>query len=167
MSTLSFYSNLDRCEFDELRMTDNFSLCGENTFRLNQTHLLKTENTSMATVLLVEDTMTEAAIIGGSLREAGFEVLQATSSEDAKVKLNQRKPDLIVLDVVLPGESGFELCRVLKEQPETTNIPVVMCSTKDGEMDKFWGMKQGAAAYLTKPVEVEELVRTVKFLTRG
>lgn len=121
----------------------------------------------MTTVLIVEDTMTEAAIISGTLREAGFDIVQAVSSEEAKTKLTQRKPDLIVLDVVLPGESGFELCRELKDQPDTNAIPVVMCSTKDSEMDKFWGMKQGASAYLTKPITPEELVRTVKLLTQG
>jgi two-component system, chemotaxis family, response regulator PixH len=121
----------------------------------------------MTTVLIVEDTMTEAAIIGGTLRAAGFDTVEAISSEDAKVKLSQRKPDLIILDVVLPGESGFEFCRDLKDKPETTGIPIVMCSTKDSEMDKFWGMKQGAAAYLTKPVVPDELVRTVKLLTKG
>jgi two-component system, chemotaxis family, response regulator PixH len=118
----------------------------------------------MATVLLVEDTMTEAVIIGGTLKNAGFEVIQVASSEDAKIKLIQSKPDLIVLDVVLPGESGFELCRELKENAHTADIPVVMCSTKNSEMDKFWGMKQGAAAYLTKPITPDELVRTVKLL---
>jgi len=62
----------------------------------------------------------------------------------------------------VPGESGFELCRSIKEAPETANIPVVMCSTKSNEMDKFWGMKQGAVAYITKPISPDELVRTVK-----
>ncbi|MCG9889593.1 MAG: response regulator [Thermosynechococcaceae cyanobacterium MS004] len=121
----------------------------------------------MATVLLVEDTMTEAVIIGGTLKNAGFEVIQAISSEEAKVRLTESKPDLIVLDVVLPGESGFELCRELKEHTDTSAIPVVMCSTKNSEMDKFWGMKQGAAAYLTKPITPDELVRTVKLLIQG
>jgi two-component system, chemotaxis family, response regulator PixH len=118
----------------------------------------------MATVLIVEDTMTEAEIITSALRGAGFETVRATSSEDAKVKLSQNRPDLILLDVVLPGESGFELCRELKEHPETKSIPVVMCSTKSSEMDKFWGMKQGAASYLTKPIVPEELVRTIRLL---
>jgi two-component system, chemotaxis family, response regulator PixH len=126
-----------------------------------------TEITAMTTVLIVEDTMTEAAIISGTLKAAGFDIMQAISSEDAKVQVSQRKPDLIVLDVVLPGESGFELCRELKDKPETNGIPVVMCSTKDSEMDKFWGMKQGAAAYLRKPIVADELVRTVKLLTQG
>jgi two-component system, chemotaxis family, response regulator PixH len=129
--------------------------------------LLQETNNTMPNVLVVEDTKTEAVIITSALQGAGFSITQVGSSEEARVKLGQQKPDLIILDVVLPGESGFEFCRELKEQPDTTGIPVVMCSTKDGEMDKFWGMKQGAAAYLTKPIEVEELVRTAKFLTRG
>ncbi|MFN3360645.1 MAG: response regulator transcription factor [Pseudanabaenaceae cyanobacterium] len=120
----------------------------------------------MATILVVEDTLTQAELIAGTLREAGYTVIIATSSEDAKSKLAQQKPNLLILDVVLPGESGFEFCRELKENADTKDIPVVMCSTKSGEMDKFWGMKQGAAAYLTKPVDTEELLRTVKLLIK-
>jgi two-component system, chemotaxis family, response regulator PixH len=121
----------------------------------------------MTSVLIVEDTLTEAEIITGTLKNAGFTTVVATSSEDAKVKLAQQKPDLIVMDVVLPGESGFELCRELKEKAETKDIPIIMCSTKSGEMDKFWGMKQGASAYVTKPINPDELVRTAKLLSKG
>lgn len=121
----------------------------------------------MATILVVEDTLTQAEIMVGALRKAGFTTIAVTSSEDAKLKINQQKPDAIVLDVVLPGESGFELCREIKENPATKGIPIVICSTKDGEMDKFWGMKQGASSYLTKPISEDELVRTVKLLTTG
>jgi len=121
----------------------------------------------MATVLIVDDTNTEAEIIGGTLQGAGFATIRAISSEDAKVKLSQQKPDLIVLDVVLPGESGFELCRALKEEAHTKTIPIILCSTKDSEMDKFWGMKQGAAAYLTKPIVAADLIRTAKLLIQG
>jgi Response regulators consisting of a CheY-like receiver domain and a winged-helix DNA-binding domain len=120
----------------------------------------------MSTVLVVEDTLTQAEIIAGTLRNAGYTVQVATSGEDAKLKIAQQKPNLIVLDVVLPGESGFELCRELKDKSETKDIPIVMCSTKSGEMDKFWGIKQGAAAYLTKPVNPDELVRTVGLLVK-
>lgn len=120
----------------------------------------------MATILVVEDTLTQAELIAGALRDAGYTVIVANSSEDAKAKIAQQKPNLLILDVVLPGESGFEFCRELKENADTKDIPVVMCSTKSGEMDKFWGMKQGAAAYLTKPVDTEELLRTVKLLIK-
>lgn len=121
----------------------------------------------MATVLVVEDTLTQAEIITGTLRQAGFQTIAVTSSEDAKVKISQQTPDAVVLDVVLPGESGFELCRELKDNPATSKIPIVICSTKDSEMDKFWGMKQGASSYLTKPIDANELVRTVKLLTQN
>jgi two-component system, chemotaxis family, response regulator PixH len=118
----------------------------------------------MATVLVVEDTVTEAEIIISTLHRAGYETVRVGSSEEAKARIVQQRPDLIVLDVVLPGESGFELCRELKEGTGTKSIPVVMCSTKNSEMDRFWGMKQGAASYLTKPIVAEELVRTVRLL---
>jgi two-component system, chemotaxis family, response regulator PixH len=118
----------------------------------------------MTTILVVEDTLTQAEIITGTLRKAGYITVLAGSSEDAKVKIIEQRPDAIVLDVVLPGESGFELCRELKENPETRGIPVVMCSTKSGEMDKFWGLKQGASSYITKPIDTEELVRALKLV---
>lgn len=118
----------------------------------------------MATVLVVEDTLTQAEIITGALRKAGFSTIAVTSSEDARIKISQQKPDAIVLDVVLPGESGFELCRDLKENPETRSIPIVICSTKSGEIDKFWGMKQGASHYLTKPIDPDELLRAVRLV---
>lgn len=121
----------------------------------------------MPTVLVVEDTLTETEIITKTLQKAGFTTIAVTSSEDARVKISQQKPDAIVLDVVLPKESGFELCRELKEDKDTKSIPIVLCSTKSGEMDKFWGMKQGASSYLTKPIDTEELVRTIKMLTQG
>ncbi|BAU15104.1 response regulator receiver protein [Leptolyngbya sp. NIES-3755] len=118
----------------------------------------------MATVLVVDDTLTDSEIITGTLRRSGFETVSVSSSEDAKTKLGDLKPDAIVLDIVLPGESGFEFCRSLKANPDTSDIPVVMCSTKDGEIDRFWGMKQGAASYITKPINPEELIRTVRLL---
>ncbi len=121
----------------------------------------------MSTALVVEDTATQMEILTGCLHKGGFTTITATSSEDAKIKLSSHKPDVIILDVVLPGQSGFELCRDLKAEAGTSSIPVVICSTKSGEMDKFWGMKQGADAYLGKPVDQEELIRTVKQLIKS
>lgn len=120
----------------------------------------------MSTILVVEDTLTQAEIITGSLRNAGFMTVLATNGVEARSHISQQKPSAIILDVVLPNESGFELCRELKDKPETKDIPIVMCSTKSGEMDKFWGMKQGASAYLTKPIDIAELVRTIKLLVK-
>ncbi|MBE9029980.1 response regulator [filamentous cyanobacterium LEGE 11480] len=120
----------------------------------------------MATVLVVDDTLTEIEIITKTLQAAGFSTITANSSEVAKLKINEQRPDAIVLDIVLPGESGFELCRELKDDPATSTIPVILCSTKDSEMDKFWGLKQGAASYLTKPIVGEDLVRTMQALVK-
>lgn len=120
----------------------------------------------MSTVLVVEDTLTEMEILVSCLRQGGLHVVTAASSEEARIKIDKDMPDAIVLDVVLPGRSGYELCRALKAQANTSKIPVVLCSTKGSDMDRYWGMKQGADAYLHKPIDQEELVRTVKMLLR-
>ncbi|HBB31284.1 MAG TPA: two-component system response regulator [Cyanobacteria bacterium UBA8803] len=121
----------------------------------------------MDTALVVEDCLTDLQVISSCLQQGGIKVLTADSGEEALAKISSHKPDVIVLDIVLPGRSGFEVCRDIKDAPETRNIPVVICSTKGGEMDKFWGMKQGADAYLAKPVDQAELLRTVKQLIRA
>jgi chemotaxis family two-component system response regulator PixH len=118
----------------------------------------------MSTALIVEDCLTEQQAIADCLSQSGFDVLIAASSEEALEKMSSRQPDAIVLDVILPGRSGFELCRELKGDPRTAKIPVVLCSSKVTNLDKFWGLKQGADAYLTKPFVREELVQTIKQL---
>ncbi len=120
----------------------------------------------MGTALVVEDSMTDMQILTRCLQQGGLNVVTANTGEEALAKLNTQKPDIIILDVVLPGCSGFEVCREIKEAATTRNIPVVICSTKGGEMDKFWGLTQGADAYLAKPVDQNEFVRTVKQLIR-
>jgi len=121
----------------------------------------------MTTALVVEDSVTEMQVLISCLQQGGLNVLTASSGEEALAKLSSQKPDVIILDVVLPGCSGFEVCREIKDASATRHIPVIICSTKGGEMDKFWGMKQGADAYLAKPVDQEEFVRTVKKLTKS
>ena len=121
----------------------------------------------MSTVLVVDDSLTEMEVITSCLRRGGLDVVTANSGEDAMSKISSQKPDAIVLDVVLPGRSGFELCRDLKGEAGTSSIPVVLCSTKGSDMDKFWGKKQGADAYISKPVDQDELVRTVKQLIKN
>ncbi|NJN29258.1 MAG: response regulator [Synechococcales cyanobacterium RM1_1_8] len=119
----------------------------------------------MSTALIVEDSLTEAEIFSSCLQQSGVQVLLVKSSEEALEKLDSfPSPDIIILDVVLPGKSGFELCRALKSESKTRGIPVLMCSTKGSDMDKFWGMKQGADAYLSKPIDQSEFIRTVQGL---
>lgn len=118
----------------------------------------------MSMALIVEDSLTDMQIIIGCLQQAGIQVLVAQSGEEAISKLSHQRPDVIILDVVLPGRSGFEVCRELKANSATSTIPVVLYSTKGTEMDKFWGMKQGADAYLAKPIDQAELVHTIQQL---
>jgi len=118
----------------------------------------------MATVLLVEDSLTESEILIRYLQQAGLQVVLARNGEDAQRSLNQQQPDLIILDVILPGQSGFELCRELKSNTVTDRIPVLMCSTKDTDADKLWGNMLGADAYLPKPVNPQEFLNTVQQL---
>ena len=118
----------------------------------------------MNTALVVDDSKTDLQVVSSYLTQYGITVLTATNGEEALSTLTQQTPDLIILDVVLPDRSGFELCRCIKEDAATRQIPVIICSTKGTEMDKFWGMKQGANAYLEKPVDKAELSTTVKQL---
>jgi two-component system, chemotaxis family, response regulator PixH len=106
----------------------------------------------MATALIVEDVQTDLMIFTSYLETLGWRVIVAMNGEDALIYLNSHQPDIVFLDVVLPGRSGFEICREIKSQINTQKIPVVMCSTKNTDMDRFWGLKQGADLYLTKPV---------------
>lgn len=116
----------------------------------------------MSTVLLVEDTVSLLDLIGGYLRDSGYTVILATNAKDALIQALQQQPDAIVTDVVMPGMSGFELCRHLKKNPATQQVPIIICTSKDKEIDRLWGMKQGAAAYVTKPFTKEQLLHAVK-----
>lgn len=120
----------------------------------------------MSKVLVVEDSLTDKEVLKGCLQQSGMSVLTAQSAEEAFNQVKTHHFDVIILDVVLPDRSGFEICRELKAESTTSNIPVIICSTKGSDMDKFWGMKQGADAYLSKPIDQDELVQTVKELVK-
>lgn len=118
----------------------------------------------MGIALVVDDSKTILKMLDKCLSQDGLTVITATTGTDALAQLDTQTPDIIVLDVVLPDRSGFEICRDLKSEAATSKIPIIICSTKDTDMDKFWGKKQGADAYLTKPIDQEELSKTVKKL---
>lgn len=118
--------------------------------------------TLMITILVVEDTPSERELMSHYLRESGYTVIDAVSAQEALGKAIEQKPDVIITDVVMPGMSGFELCRSLKKRPVTEKVPIIIRTSKNQEIDRLWGMKQGADAYLTKPFTHEQLVRTVK-----
>ncbi|MBN8705064.1 MAG: response regulator [Bacteroidetes bacterium] len=116
----------------------------------------------MAHILVIDDSMVDRQIIANALIAAGHTVTEAADGEDGEKKAVNLQPNLIVLDVIMPRKNGFEVCRTLKNTPETAAIPVVMLTSKNQDSDKFWGMKQGAVEYITKPFSDEALQNVIK-----
>lgn len=116
----------------------------------------------VVTVLVVEDAPSEMALMSHYLNEKGYQVIGAPTGKEGLDKAIAQKPDIIVTDVVMPGISGFELCRKLKRTPETREVPIVMCSSKKQNIDRLWGIRQGAKVYLTKPYTRDQLVAAVE-----
>ncbi|MDA0674510.1 MAG: response regulator [Cyanobacteria bacterium] len=121
----------------------------------------------MSTVLIVDDSSALREMVAGLLIQAGMTIVEAKDGIEAQKKLATTTPDLVVLDIVMPNMNGYELCRWIKNNPSTQDIPVVICSSKGEEFDRYWGMKQGADAYVAKPFRPDEMVETVKQLLRG
>jgi twitching motility two-component system response regulator PilH len=119
-----------------------------------------------ANVLVVEDSPPQREMITKILQESGMIVQSASDGLEAMEMIQQNCPDVLVLDVVMPRMNGYELCRKLKADPKTEKVLVVMCSTKGEEFDKYWGMRQGADAYIAKPFQPAELISTIKQLLR-
>lgn len=115
----------------------------------------------MAKILVVDDSPTEIHVLQTMLEKNGHQVLVASSGEDGIVAAKDQQPDLVLMDVVMPGMNGFQATRQLTKQKETASIPVIIVTTKDQETDKVWGMRQGAKAYVTKPIKEEDLVKTL------
>ncbi len=115
----------------------------------------------MARILVVEDSPTDQHQLVNLLQKAGHEVITANSGEEALKMAGFEKPDLILMDVVMPGMNGFQATRQLTRAPDTRHIPVVIVSTKNQDTDKVWGERQGARAYITKPVVEKTLISTV------
>lgn len=107
----------------------------------------------MARVLIVDDSPTETYQLTAMLEKNGHEVLTAENGADGVALARQEKPDLVLMDIVMPGLNGFQATRQLTKDPETENIPVIIVTTKDQETDRVWGKRQGATDYLTKPIE--------------
>ncbi|BAZ69285.1 PleD family two-component system response regulator [Pelatocladus sp. BLCC-F211] len=118
--------------------------------------------TLLGTILIVEDSPSELELMSHYLRESGYNVIKTSSAKEGLEQAISQQPDVIVTDVVMPGMSGFELCRSLKKNPVTQKVPIVICSSKNQEIDRLWAMRQGADAYLTKPYTREQLLRAIK-----
>lgn len=115
----------------------------------------------MARILIVDDSPTETYKFREVLEKHGYEVLEASNGADGVALAHAERPDLVLMDVVMPGLNGFQATRQLTRSEETKHIPIVIVTTKDQETDRVWGKRQGAKDYLTKPVSEEVLIETV------
>jgi twitching motility two-component system response regulator PilH len=115
-------------------------------------------------ILVVDDSPTDRQYLSDILTKNGFKVATADSAEDALAKVKQARPDLVLMDVVMPGQSGFQATRTLARDESTKGIPVIICSTKGQETDKNWGMKQGARDYIVKPIVPADLLAKISAL---
>ncbi|MGH8426703.1 MAG: response regulator [Gammaproteobacteria bacterium] len=116
----------------------------------------------MAKVLIVDDSPTDIHVMRTALEKGGFEVISAEDGEAGLVLARESRPDAVIMDVVMPGVNGYQATRRLTHDPETAGIPVVFVTAKEQPTDKVWGMRQGAVAYLTKPVTGEQLVAKIR-----
>ena len=113
-------------------------------------------------ILVVDDTPSTRELIANFLRKSGYQVTEANDGKEALTKALDIIPDIIVTDVVMPEMNGFELCRSLKKNPTTQNSRIVVCTSKNQNIDRLWGMKQGADIYLTKPFTEEQIVEAIQ-----
>ncbi len=116
----------------------------------------------MSKIVVVDDSYAELQMIEGYLKSANHTVVSYPNTDKLEDKLAADKPDVIVLDVVMPGRNGFQACRDLKNDDRFKNIPIVLCTSKGQESDKFWGQQQGANGYVFKPFKAEDLLAAVK-----
>jgi twitching motility two-component system response regulator PilH len=119
---------------------------------------------AISRILVVDDSPTERFFLSELLVKNGYLVSMAESGEEAVVQAKLTMPDLIVMDVVMPGMNGFQATRMITKEEGTKDIPVIICTTKGQETDRVWGMRQGAKAYLVKPIKPEELLSKIKSL---
>ena len=115
-------------------------------------------------ILLVDDSKTELFHLSDMLTKRGFTVRTAENGDEAMRKLAEGKPDLILMDVVMPGTNGYQLTRAITRDPRYADVPVIMCTSKNQETDRVWGLRQGARDYVVKPVDPEELMAKIKAL---
>jgi len=119
---------------------------------------------AIKTILVVDDSPTDVHLLRAMLTKNGYTVSVAVSGEESIAKAKAEKPDLILMDIVMPGMSGFEATRALTRGADTAKIPVIICTSKGQETDKAWGLRQGARDYIVKPIVESELIGKIKAL---
>ena len=115
-------------------------------------------------ILVVDDSPTERYFLTDILAKNSFSVSTAESGEEALLKVKADKPQLILMDVVMPGQNGFQITRAIARDPETQDVPIIICTSKGQETDRIWGLRQGARDYIVKPVDPQELLSKIAAL---
>ena len=115
-------------------------------------------------LLIVDDSATERFFLADLLSKRGYAVVTAENGDEALLKVRSEKPSLVVMDVVMPGTSGYQATRAIARDPLTQSIPVILCTSKGAESDRIWGLRQGAKEYVVKPVNPEELLAKIASL---
>ncbi len=113
-------------------------------------------------ILVVDDSATERYYYLDLLTRFGYDVVTAENGEEAISKARSDPPHLILMDVIMPGQNGFQVTRAMSRDPITAHIPIIMCTSKDQDTDRFWGIKQGAKDYLVKPVNADQLISKIR-----
>jgi twitching motility two-component system response regulator PilH len=113
-------------------------------------------------ILVVDDSPTERYFYADLLTRSGYTVVTAENGEEAMLKAKNDQPQLILMDVVMPGQNGFQVTRAISRDPQTQHIPIIICTSKDQETDRYWGMKQGAKDYIVKPVNPQDLLDKIQ-----
>jgi twitching motility two-component system response regulator PilH len=121
----------------------------------------------MARILIVDDSPTDVRVLSRMLQTHGFETDAAMSAEDGIERAKDQQPDLILMDVIMPGMNGFQATRALTRDPQTAHIPIIIVTTKNMETDRLWGMRQGAKDFMTKPPNEADLVARINHLLQG
>lgn len=115
----------------------------------------------MANILIIDDSPTDVRVFSMLLERAGHRVDAVNNAEDGIERVRATKPDLVIMDVIMPGMNGFQATRTLTRDPATAHVPIVIITTKSMETDRVWGMRQGAKAFITKPVNEKELLACI------
>lgn len=115
-------------------------------------------------ILVVDDSPTDRQHLSEMLAKSGYKVSTADSAEEALAKVKQLRPDLVLMDVVMPGQNGFQATRTLTKDEATKHIPVILCTSKSQETDRVWGMRQGARDYVVKPISPADLLSKIQAL---
>jgi len=118
----------------------------------------------MSHILIIDDSPTDVRVFTMQLEKAGHQVSSASSAEEGIAMVKEKMPDMVIMDVIMPGMNGFQATRTLNRDPATKDVPILIITTKSMETDRVWGLRQGARDFLTKPVSEKELLARIEKL---